>query len=326
MFEATTMLFIYAETPLHVGSGRGLGAVDLPIQRERITNYPMIQASSLKGSLRAAFREKKYENDDNHPELLTIFGSAEDDGDGADETTNASTGYAGALSVGDARLLLFPVRSLAGVFAWTTSINALERFRRDASRVGLDMNWNLSAFSTSKEQKQNDSENEEESHAFVNGNALLAGGHIVLEEFSFTPIQNDEVKKIGQWLAERALLETGYDYWRRQLPQKLCILPDNVFRDFVQFATEVQTHIRIDPATKTVKSGALWTTESLPLDSLLYAPLLATPSRSPNREKLSGQAVLELLKSLGLDRTQLGGDETTGQGHVALRLQGGLIQ
>ena len=35
------------------------------------------------------------------------------------------------LRMGDARLLLFPVRSLRGVFAWVTSLDALERFARD---------------------------------------------------------------------------------------------------------------------------------------------------------------------------------------------------
>jgi len=53
MFEAKSMLYLYVETPLHTGSGRGLGTVDLPIQRERVTGYPMVQASSIKGCLRA---------------------------------------------------------------------------------------------------------------------------------------------------------------------------------------------------------------------------------------------------------------------------------
>jgi CRISPR type III-B/RAMP module RAMP protein Cmr4 len=53
MFQAACMLYVYAETPLHAGSGRGLGGVDLPIQRERVTGYPIVQASSLKGKLRA---------------------------------------------------------------------------------------------------------------------------------------------------------------------------------------------------------------------------------------------------------------------------------
>ena len=58
MFEAMRMLFIYVETPLHAGTGRGLGAVDQPIQRERTTGYPIVQASSIKGRLRAEARPR----------------------------------------------------------------------------------------------------------------------------------------------------------------------------------------------------------------------------------------------------------------------------
>jgi CRISPR-associated protein Cmr4 len=54
MFDRAAMLFLYTETPLHAGSGTSLGIVDLPIQRERTTGYPMIQASGLKGCLRDA--------------------------------------------------------------------------------------------------------------------------------------------------------------------------------------------------------------------------------------------------------------------------------
>jgi len=292
------MLFIYVETPLHAGTGRGLGAVDLPIQRERTTGYPIIQASSLKGRLRAA-------SDPNlNPQVgltkaehLAIFGP---------ETGNASD-HAGALSIGDARILLFPVRSLAGVFAWTTSVDALARFRREAQMVGLSANWELPA------EPGKDT-------ALVSGDALIAGQSVVLEEFSFTPdkSQANIIREIGQWLADNALPQTGYDYWKRALPNKLCILPEDAFRDFVLYGTEVQTHIKLDSDKKTVQSGALWTTESLPVDTLLYAPLMATKSRAKEVD-LSGQQVLAKVKGLGLVYTQLGGDETTGQGMVALR-------
>ncbi len=156
--------------------------------------------------------------------------------------------------------------------------------------------------------------------ALVSGGTLKAGESVVLEEFSFTPdkTQAPTVEAIGEWLANNALPKTGYDYWKQALPQKLCILPEDVFRDFVLYGTEVQTHIRLDPDKKTVQSGALWTTESLPIDTLLYAPLMATKSRASGVD-LSGQQVLEKVKSLGLMHTQLGGDETTGQGMVALR-------
>ena len=53
MFEASAMLYLYVETPLHAGSGSSVGVVDLPIQRERVTGYPVVQASGLKGKLRS---------------------------------------------------------------------------------------------------------------------------------------------------------------------------------------------------------------------------------------------------------------------------------
>ncbi len=56
MFKAARPLTIVVETPLHAGSGSELGVVDLPIQRERHTNHPKIEASTLKGCLREAFR------------------------------------------------------------------------------------------------------------------------------------------------------------------------------------------------------------------------------------------------------------------------------
>jgi len=78
----------------------------------------------------------------------------------------------------------------------------------------------------------------------------------------------------------------------------------------------------LDPKTKTVEEGALWTSENLPTDTLLYAPLLASPSRTP-KATLTAKDVLREVEQLGLVRVQLGGDETTGQGIVALRFMNG---
>ncbi len=315
MFQAKRMLFIYVETPLHVGGGRSLGAVDLPIQRERTTGYPMVQASSLKGKLRALADPKGKENSPlSQSEFLAIFGP--EAGHGASE-------YAGALSVGDARLLLFPVRSLAGVFAWTTSRNVLARFRRDAQMAGLALDWDLPP------------EPDKNQALVAEDTALKAGGSVVLEEFSFAPQSEVAVRAIAEWLGREALPVKEYEYWRASLPHRLCILPEDAFRDFTLYATEVETHVKLDPSTKTVATGALWTSESLPADSLLYAPLLATPSRAGKKGaddkweptvKLDGEGILKKIEALGLTRAQLGGDETTGQGMVALRLVGGGAQ
>jgi CRISPR-associated protein Cmr4 len=301
MFDATAMLFLTVETPLHAGTGRGLGAVDLPVQRERTTDYPMVQASGLKGALRAATDPARNGRAGGltEAEHRVIFGP---------ETEKASE-HAGALAVGDARLLLFPVRSLAGVFAWTTSVDALARFRRAAQIAGLAPPWSVPPAPSPE-------------RAWVAGDALVAGAGVVLEEFSYTPdqAQTAAVEAIAKWLAEGALPDGDeYAYWREALPRKLCILPDDDFRDFARHGTEVQTHVRLTPETKTVAGGALWTAENLPMDTLLYAPLLASPSRATNGTRLAAAEVLGKVTGLGLRRLQLGGDETVGQGIVALR-------
>lgn len=296
MFEEKRVLFLYVETPLHVGAGRGSGAVDLPIQRERVSGYPMVQASGLKGCLRMAYREKNNLKDESD-EVQNLFGKA---GEGTEI-------WAGAIAPGDARLLLFPVRSLAGVFAWTTSAHALANFTRAAQLTGKSIpDWGelpeidlKSAWVSEKEKT-----------------ALEVGSSVVLEEFSFAPQKNALVDDIAKWLAENALPKDGYDYWKKVLPSHLCILPEDAFRDFTQYATEVQTHVKLDSVKKTAVGRALWTTESLPADSLLYAPLMAAAVRS-GKDNVTASEVMGRVKAL--NHFQLGGDETTGQGWVAAK-------
>jgi CRISPR-associated protein Cmr4 len=64
--------------------------------------------------------------------------------------------------------------------------------------------------------------------------------------------------------------------------------------------------------------------ESLPVDTLMYAPLMATQSRANNgAKKIEGKEILEKVAGVTPPRTQLGGDETTGQGWVSLRFAAG---
>jgi CRISPR-associated protein Cmr4 len=296
MFQASDILFLYVETPLHAGTGAGLGAVDLPIQRERITGYPLVQASSLKGVLRG-IAEKKY--GEKSKEVIAAFGP---------ETNNAND-HAGAFSPGDARLLLFPVRSLLGIFAWTTSPHALNRFIRDASFANKNLGWqapNLLGADTALVCQNND---------------ISADNQVVLEEFSFKVQPNDNVNTIANWLANNALPPGNeYQYWRQALPKRLIILPENDFRDFTHFSTEVVTRVQLDNEKKTVKTGALWTEENLPTDTLLYVPVYTTPPRGPKPDGWQNeQNVLNFVRQSATGRAQIGGNETIGRGIVALR-------
>lgn len=348
MFQAARMLYLYVETPLHAGTGRGLGAIDLPIQRERITGYPIVQASGLKGRLRAEgydFFWRMQSPNDKETFKLTLMHKLKQAGAQQGKTiengelnqqaekemrqmiqefgleaafgpdTENADEHAGAVSPGDARLLLFPVRSLAGVFVWTTSIDALSRFWRHAHMIGMPTMTLPPAPAKDEVWIADFSE-------------VVAGGKIVLEEFTFTPKNDhqDFVKTFGTWLAENALPDSPvYEYWQKSLPKRLVILPEDAFRDFTQFSTEVVTRIKINQDTKTVAQGALWTEESLPTDTLLYAPLMATAPRTgknnlvdPNKQ--TAASMLQLVESsLPSKHIQLGGDETVGRGTVCLR-------
>ncbi|MFB3764879.1 MAG: type III-B CRISPR module RAMP protein Cmr4 [Methanotrichaceae archaeon] len=302
------MLFIYVETPLHAGTGRGLGKVDLPIQRERVTGYPLVQASSLKGRLRAESKKKSKDTVTDEEKGQGWLSTAEFEAIFGPEIEHASD-HAGALSPGDARILLFPVRSLSGVFAWTTSTDVLARFLRDAQIVNLPPDWSLPAEPAPNE-------------ILISSDDLVAGDKVVLEEFTFTPRKDDAIGAIGQWLAKCALPQpqgSEYEYWRNALPKRLAILHRDAFRDFTTFSTEIVTRIRLESATKTVAEKALWTEEHLPVDTLLYAPLMASPTRVQNSVRLSGTEILQKICSQGLTRTVLGGDETVGRGVVSLR-------
>lgn len=102
------VLTLFTRTPLHVGAGSSVGAIDQPVIRERHTRFPVIPGSSIKGVLRDAYTG---ENKD------TIFGKED---------------FSGSISFGEARLLAFPVRSAKGCFAFAVSPLTLKRFARDA--------------------------------------------------------------------------------------------------------------------------------------------------------------------------------------------------
>ncbi len=69
-------------TGLHIGTGgefSAIGAVDLPVIRDKITNLPMIPGSTLKGKMRSLMARrfntaKAKTPDDDAPEIVALFG------------------------------------------------------------------------------------------------------------------------------------------------------------------------------------------------------------------------------------------------------------
>jgi CRISPR-associated protein Cmr4 len=316
MFKQAKLLFLYTETPLHVGSGSSLSTVDLPIQRERHTELPMIQSTGIKGKIRSAFEDNGNSKGYDRKLIKAIFGPSNDR-----QGENPSD-HAGALSPGDGRLLLFPVRSLAGVFAWITCPLVISRFQRDLKLVGQSQNWTIPTLNNTQ--------------AFVpNNTQLVIDGAVVLEEFSFESTVNEQATTLANWLADNAL-PTGdeYGFWRDKLKKDLVVVSNDVFKDFCKFSTDVVSRTKLNQETKTVDQGALWTEENLPADALLYTPLFACDPRMDKAEipKLQDQdqekevdaaLILQLIQdhfTNGHQRLQLGGNETVGRGIVATRM------
>lgn len=299
MFSKAMMIYLLVETPLHAGSGREVGAVDLPIQRERATHYPVVQASGIKGKLRA----EAYASSASRAQVEAVFGP---DWDNAED-------HAGAISPGDAKILLFPVRSLSGVFAWVTSQNVLARLRRDVIAAGVaEPAWQPLTPAPP-------AENSPANALVTPNNDVTAGNMVVLEEYSYAPQPDEQVTAIADWLADNALPQAAaYDYWREKLRRSLIILPEDDFRDFTEYGTEIVTRIRIEDETKTVARGALWTEENLPADTLLYSAIYANTPTMRDGGVDSAEKVLQFIRDLNLERLQLGGNETVGRGLTAV--------
>ncbi|MBN2835289.1 MAG: type III-B CRISPR module RAMP protein Cmr4 [Candidatus Delongbacteria bacterium] len=300
MYRKSNLLFLMNQTSMHAGSGDSLGIVDLPIQRERHTSFPKIEASSLKGSIREHFERasEKYEKD---PKILAAFGTEGDDGIGS---------KAGSLGFTDARLLLFPVKSMKGVFAWIVCPQIIAKFNEELKLAGHEISFKI-----------------EESLIAPDCNLLLGNNKIVLEEYTFNVKSSNSVKELGTWLAGRLFQNDTENYFAKKLKADIVVLSDDDFKDFVNLSTEVVTRTQIDNETGTVKDGALFTEEYLPAESILYTNVL-TAAEFSSKDEEGVKMASKLFENEGDLRKyfgefisknnvfQIGGNATLGKGIV----------
>jgi len=279
-------------TPLHIGAGQGLGHVDLPIVREAHTNFPYIPGTSLKGALRnleinqvaRTRREKpsqveerltKNKFDQKEEDILRlakIFGVA---GEGAEEGKEVG---AGKVLFSDAFIVLFPVKSAKGIFSLTTCPYVINRF---FELLGID-------------QRVEDVPEGKVKVLNTNGHKNLINDKLLLEEFVFEAEESEELKKF---------VELAGVFVGEGKKQRIVCVNDTDFMDFVSNYTEVQTHIKIDLDTGTVKEGALWTEEYVPAESVFAFSLV----------------FLEDIDFTPPPTFHLGGDITTGKGFVKVQ-------
>ena len=286
----STLMFIHALTGLHPGSGTALGVVDLPVQRERHTGWPIVPGSSLKSVMRAENRRRFGKADE---DTLVAFGP---------EPADAHD-HAGAVSFSDARILAFPVRSLTGVFAWVTCPAVLVRLKRDLGIVGTSLPESPSP--------------DRDTIACASASPLLAAdGRVMLEEFEF--VHCGDADDIAAWIASRAVCDKGT---AERLRWHLAVVHDDDFTHFVRNATEVVARVGLDYTSKTVRPHALFYEEYLPPETLFYALVTAGESRRATRQA-SAEDTMRWLTSHAPPVLQIGGGETVGKGFCAVRFAG----
>lgn len=158
MAKENILLFYYCRTGVHCGSGSSLEVIDLPIQREKHTNFPIFQASSVKGTMRRFY---------NGLDLESIFGS---------ESGNE---YASCISFTDARVLFFPVKSFKEVFVWITCPLVLKKFQNDINIIGFNWESNIP-----------DIFNDTSALIFGSAEKLSLNNKLIIDEYVFDIVQN----------------------------------------------------------------------------------------------------------------------------------------
>ncbi len=260
------LMTIFSRTPVSVGAGSSVGAIDLPVMRERHTRIPIIPGSSVKGVLRDLWNNDK----DNQS---AFFGS---------------DGKSGAIFVGEARVLAFPVRSARNMFAWVTCPLALERFMRDRGESFQPLSLNGMECQASAE-------------------LICKDNKIVLEEYCFDKKSELPSEIVGK------LKALSHDAVWQSLNSRLAVISDDMFSYFVENTCEIPARIKIDDDTGIVQNGALFYQEQVPSETMFYNVLSVEDAGegmlAAVGEKISSRGVL-----------QFGGDETIGLGYCSVEI------
>jgi CRISPR-associated protein Cmr4 len=119
-------------TNMHVGSGDiNYGVVDNLVQKDVVTNLPVIHSSSLKGAFREYFEEKYGKND---KKIVYIFGQDNNDSDSKKP---------GAYSFFEAKLLSRPVRSNKALYFNATAREIIKEFLENLEILKIKINEEL---------------------------------------------------------------------------------------------------------------------------------------------------------------------------------------
>lgn len=286
----TRLYWLHCLSPTHVGVGRGLGYIDLPIERDLVTRWPIVRGSAFKGVWVDHFGATD-ENRKKNAQLRAAFGIS-----GAEADSNS-----GSLIPSDARLVCLPIRSFRGTFGWASSPLCLQMLKRTLELSGV-----------SSVPPAPPTVADQQAHHTAN-TALKEGTRIYLEDLDFEAKPCEVTTAWANLIAEHVFT---YDAsWAEQFKKRFVVLPDLAFDYVCQTGTEVHTRVRIDDDTKTVAEGALWTEESLPAETILMGVITCDRIFGKNGQEITVNGLLDQFATNPL-LLQIGGKATVGRGQV----------
>lgn len=291
MENKTRMYWLQTITPLHVGAGKGVGFIDMPIMREKVTDWPLVPGSAAKGVLRDHFFQN---GNDEQKKLIDIaFGKQI-----VDDSSNA-----GSLILTDAHIVCLPVRSLYGTFAYIASPLVLERLKRDLEAAGYkDLPSTL-----------NPARNEV---LLVNGSKIVGEGRVFFEDLDFIAKEDKNAKEWAEMLAGVIFPKESVKeaVWKGIFEERFAVLNDDCFNFLSKTGTEVTAHVRIEDDSKIVARGALWYEEALPAEAILAG--VAWCDKVFGGNGINQSKILETYCPKDKLDLQMGGKATVGKGRV----------
>lgn len=262
LYTQQRLLFMTLD-PVHIGAGGyRLGRVDMTITREPGTNLPKIPGTSLAGAARSyaamyygkpdvAGQHTNYTGSRSTCPIIYTFGTATDTGStgGPAEGSN----QAGTVSIGDARILFFPVNSMAGP-VWVSTQEIIEEA------------WGPGSAKLPKNGEQGIKPTNDIVVTSMNWDRELNLGWLLFTStkgLTITPptdvTSGSERKAIPEWKA---------------IEERIVLVTPKLFSQIVNSNLEVRTSVSINPETGAAAQGALFTYEAIPRTTWLWSDVI----------------------------------------------------
>ncbi len=209
--------------------------------------------------------------------------------------------HAGALVVGDARLLALPVRSFKGTFAFVTSPLLLRLAKRDlgVEATSFQMPPPMAAGSF-----------------FATSDTCVNNGKVYLQDLDLNArveAGNGTVPAAwANYIAPKVFGTGDDDYFTN----RFMIVDDETMTFLCETATQIDQRIRINEGTRTVDKGALWIEKSLPPETLLIGLMEADRGRKSGFDLNSDCVMNFALPNQSI--LQFGGKATVGRGRCSI--------